>query len=263
MLPGQAKKFIRLLIKKSMIMPSMNVYGMVEQKQKLNKIRFGSRVLKAGTVGQALPSGDRVAPDLTDDELDSQLFKCEVLIQEEVFEDNIEQAGLRNTIMQMLGEAISRDIEWVIINGDTASSDATLAKLDGLLERRRQLAARYDAALSGHPCVRPPWTPDYAAPNFQSYAVSLADDAPLRRDELVLWLRERGVGATAGIMLAHRQPIHSRRAGASKLPRSEAAHDRSLLLPLYPQLAEPQQDRIVELLWEAFSLVPGSIAHGR
>jgi len=140
---------------------------------------------------------------------------------------------------------------------------AQMAKLDGLLRRRRELAARYAAALAEHPYVRPPWTPDYARPNFQSYAVSLTDDAPLCRDELVRSLRERGVGATPGIMLAHRQPPHSRRAGASRLPRSEAAHQRSLLLPLYPQLTEPQQDRIVELLWKAFSLVPGSVAHGR
>jgi hypothetical protein len=135
MLPGQAKKFIRLMIKKAKAMGSMNVYGMTEQKTKLNKIRFGSRVLKPGTPGQALPSGDRVRPDLSETELDSQMFKCEVLIEEEVFEDNIERDALRNTIMQMLGEAISRDVEWVVINGDTTSSDATLAKLDGILKQ--------------------------------------------------------------------------------------------------------------------------------
>jgi hypothetical protein len=135
MLPGQARKFIQLLIKKSTIMPTMKVYGMVEQKVKLNEIRFGSRVLKAGTPGTALPSGDRVTPDLSEVELDSQLFKCEVIIEEEVFEDNIEQAGLRNTIMQMLGQAISRDVEWIIINGDTISADPALAKLDGILKQ--------------------------------------------------------------------------------------------------------------------------------
>jgi hypothetical protein len=135
LLPAQAKKFIRLLIKKSVAMGSMNVYGMASPKQKLNKIRFGGRVLKPGQPGQALPSGDRSRPDLSETELDSVMFKCEVVIEDEVFEDNIEQQALRNTIMQMLGQAIARDMEWIIINGDTASADATLAKLDGILKQ--------------------------------------------------------------------------------------------------------------------------------
>ena len=135
MLPKQAKKFIQLMIKKAKIMPQMNVYGLTEPKEKLHKIKFGSRVLKAGTEGQALPVGDRVRPDLSETELDTQMFKCEVLVEDEVFEDNIEQAGLRNTIMQMLGEAISRDVEWIIINGDTTSGTPALAKLDGILKQ--------------------------------------------------------------------------------------------------------------------------------
>jgi HK97 family phage major capsid protein len=133
--PGQAQKFIRLMIKKSVLMKMFTVFGMKEYKYRLNTIRFGSRVLKPGTPGQALPSDDRVRPDIAQQELDVKLFKCEVLVDDEVFEDNVEGAGLRNTIMQMLGEAISRDTEYVVINGDTASSDALLKQLDGLLKQ--------------------------------------------------------------------------------------------------------------------------------
>jgi HK97 family phage major capsid protein len=135
LLPEQARKFIQLLIKKSVIVSSMTTYGMAAQKRKLNKIRFGERVLKPGTPGQALPQADRVRPDLSEVELDTQLFKCEVLIEDEVFEDNIEGPALRNTIMQMLGEAISRDVEWIALNGDVLSADPVLAKLDGLLKQ--------------------------------------------------------------------------------------------------------------------------------
>lgn len=134
LMPAQAKKFIRLATKNSVILQDMNVYGTRAQKQKLNKIRFGDRVLKAGSPGAALPSGDRVRPDLTETELDTQMFKCHVEIEDEVFEDNIEGDSLRNTIMQMLGKAISRDMEWVVINGDTTSADPVLAKFDGLLK---------------------------------------------------------------------------------------------------------------------------------
>jgi len=135
LLPGKAKKFIQLAIKKAKMFPLMNVYGIAQQKQKLNKIRFADRVLKAGASGVALAQGDRVRPNMSEVELDSQMFKMEVLIDEEVFEDNIEGPGLRNTIMQMLGGAIARDMEWIVINGDTTSTDPALAKLDGIIQQ--------------------------------------------------------------------------------------------------------------------------------
>jgi len=133
--PGQAQKFIRLIIKKAVLMSQFTVFGMKEFKYRLNTIRFGDRVLKPGTPGQALPSADRSRPAITQKELDAKLFKCEVLVDDEVFEDNIEQAGLRNTIMQLLGEAIARDTEYVTINGDTASADPLLATMDGMLKQ--------------------------------------------------------------------------------------------------------------------------------
>ena len=133
--PGQAQKFIRLIIKKAVLMSQFTVFGMKEYKYRLNTIRFGGRVLKPGTPRQALSSADRSRPDIGQKELDAKLFKCEVLVEDEVFEDNIEGAGLRNTIMQLLGEAIARDTEYVVINGDTASSDPLLSTLDGMLKQ--------------------------------------------------------------------------------------------------------------------------------
>lgn len=133
--PGQANRFIRLIIKKAVLLNQMTVFGMREFKYRLNTIRFGSRVLKPGTPGQALPAADRSRPDIAQTELDAKLFKVETLVDDEVFEDNIEGPNLRNTIMQLLGEAISRDTEYVLINGDTASADPLLSQLDGLLKQ--------------------------------------------------------------------------------------------------------------------------------
>lgn len=134
LLPEQSDKFIRLMVKSAVMMPMATVVPMKATEAKLNTIRFASRVLKPGTPGAALPSGDRVKPALDEVTLSAKLAKCEVSIEEEVFEDNIEQADLRNSIMQMLGEAISRDMEFVIINGDTLSADPLLALFDGVIK---------------------------------------------------------------------------------------------------------------------------------
>jgi len=118
---------------------------------------------------------------------------------------------------------------------------AQLARLDGLVARRRALAARYDAALAGHPWLRPPFVPAGAAPNYQSYAVTLVAGAPVERDAILRHLLAAGIAAKPGIMTAHREPPY---AGEGwRLPRTEQAADRSFLLPLYPDLPEADQDR--------------------
>ena len=133
--PAQAQKFIRILIQESVVLKMSTVVPMRSPKQLIEKIRFGGRILRAGTEATALAAGDRVKPDLGSVELDAQLFKAEVRLNNEVLEDSIERGALRQTIMQLMGESISRDMDEVIVQGDTASGDAFLAKLDGILKQ--------------------------------------------------------------------------------------------------------------------------------
>jgi perosamine synthetase len=51
-------------------------------------------------------------------------------------------------------------------------------------------------------------------------------------------------------MLSHLEPAYAGHA-TGRLPQSEIASSRSLLLPLYPQLTEAEQDRVVSALFEA------------
>jgi HK97 family phage major capsid protein len=133
--PAQVAKFMRILIKQSKLMGMSTVVPMKSHKQLIEKIRFAGRVLRAGNEAQALAAGDRAKPNLGKVELDAQLFKAEVRLNNEVLEDSIERAELRQTIMQILGDAIARDMEEVSIQGDTASADPFLAKFDGLLKQ--------------------------------------------------------------------------------------------------------------------------------
>lgn len=133
--PAQAQKFIRILIDESVILKQGTVVPMKSPKQLIEKIRFGGRILRAGAEAAALPAADRAKPDLSQVELDAQLFKAEVRLNNEVLEDSIERGQLRQTIMQLMAEAISRDIDEVIIRGDTASPDPFLAKLNGILKQ--------------------------------------------------------------------------------------------------------------------------------
>ena len=133
--PAQAQKFMRLLIKDSPLMRLATVVPMQSPKQQLSKIKFGSRVLRPGAEATALPLADRARPDLSQVQLDAKLFKAEVRLSDEVLEDSIERGELRQTIMEMMAEAISRDMEEVLINGDTLSADPFLAVMDGVLKQ--------------------------------------------------------------------------------------------------------------------------------
>lgn len=130
--PEQAQRFMRILIDESVILPMSRVVPMAAPKQLIEKIRFASRVLRAGQSAVALPQADRSKPDLTKVELDAKLFKAEVRIPDEVLEDNIERGQMRNTVMQLLAEQISLDVDELLANGDTGSADAFLASFDGI-----------------------------------------------------------------------------------------------------------------------------------
>ena len=90
--------------------------------------------------------------------------------------------------------------------------------------------------------------PACAAPHFQSYAVRLREHAPIERDVLLQGLLDRGIAGKPGVMAAHREPAYRNRCAGLQLPRTEQASDRSLLLPLYPDLTTGEQDAIIEAL---------------
>jgi hypothetical protein len=131
----QADKFIRLAIKQSVLLPQISVTPMNGPREERDKIRFAGRVLKPGTSAQALPVADRSKPDLSKFVLDAKLFRAEVRINDEILEDQIERNQFANTVMAAMTAAVGRDVEFVAIQGDTASTNPLLAVLDGFLKQ--------------------------------------------------------------------------------------------------------------------------------
>ena len=127
-----------------------------------------------------------------------------------------------------------------------------MKKLEAIVARRRALAARYAEALAGHPWLAAPHVPEYAEPNFQSYAIRLAKDAPISRNDLMQRLLDAGISTRRGIMCSHVEPPYvGSESVRGALPISEDASARSLLIPLYPQLTREDQDRIIAALFRS------------
>jgi perosamine synthetase len=124
-----------------------------------------------------------------------------------------------------------------------------LRKLDEMVARRRELAARYDVLLRDVPGITPVRDPAYGQSNFQSYWVLPAEDFPVGRDDLLAALSEAGISARRGIMASHLEPAYAGHRCAP-LPVTERISRDSLILPLFHTMTEAQQDRVVAVLRE-------------
>ena len=123
-----------------------------------------------------------------------------------------------------------------------------LKRLPGLVAARRRLAARYREGLSGHPYLSLPQEPPYARSNWQSFWVRLSPDAPLGQVALMQALLARSIHTRRGVMCAHREPAYRDLPRRHPLPVSELLQDRGIILPLYPEMTEAEQDRVMEAL---------------
>jgi dTDP-4-amino-4,6-dideoxygalactose transaminase len=125
-----------------------------------------------------------------------------------------------------------------------------LGKLPQMVERRRELAARYAAELPGIAGFTMVSDPEYGQTNFQSYWVLLPDDFPISRNELMSELAAAGVSARRGVMAAHREPAYAAD-NSLALPVTDRMTDRSLILPLYHQMTQSEQDTVLSALESA------------
>lgn len=122
-----------------------------------------------------------------------------------------------------------------------------LGRLDAMLERRRRLAERYRAALSGRLGLQEP--PAGAISNWQTFGVTLPEHASAAaRDALVLKLREAGVEAGRLSYALHRIGSLEGRFRGGPFPIAEHLDERGLALPLHPLLEDAEQDAVLAAL---------------
>ncbi len=123
-----------------------------------------------------------------------------------------------------------------------------LKRLPGILERRRELAARYGEKLRG---VTVPHQPAWARSNWQSYAITLSADQDQRR--VMQAMLDDGISTRRGVMCSHREAACADLPLRHRLNASEQAQDRAIILPLYPQMTDAEQDRVIASLHQALN----------
>lgn len=120
-----------------------------------------------------------------------------------------------------------------------------LQRMDKMLSRRRELALRYSTRLGSLGWVIPPHEPSYGQHNFQSYMVRLTEDAPISRDQLMQDLLDRGVSTRRAIMAIHRELPYRGHVVEGGLPETDLVTDTSIILPLFYEMTEEEQEYVV------------------
>ena len=101
---------------------------------------------------------------------------------------------------------------------------------------------------SGSPIGKRHTTPPTSTRTWQSYCVRLAPDAPIGRTELMRRPLHRNRHSPR-VMAIHEEAAYSdERTVAHRLPHTEAATRDTLMLPLFPDLSEEQQDYVLDRL---------------
>lgn len=120
-----------------------------------------------------------------------------------------------------------------------------LRRLADWNEKRREVARRYDRLLASVEGVVPPHTPEWSKPVYHLYVVRVPDRPGLQR-----CLSENGIDTG----IHYPVPLHLQKAYANygfrpgDFPVTEKAADEIVSLPMYPELTESQQARVVECI---------------
>lgn len=174
--------------------------------------------------------------------------------------------GVPDAVRHEAGEVIFEDYAELGFNYRMTDIQAAvgreqLKRLPAIVARRREQAQRYRQLLTGIADLGLPHEPDWVRTNWQSFCVRLP--AGYDQRSVMQRLLDAGIATRRGIMCAHREPTYTTEPwscgegpGACqcasgtcrRLRESEHAQNRSILLPLFHQMTEGDQDRIAAVL---------------
>ena len=138
-------------------------------------------------------------------------------------------------------EVIDTGFNYRLTDIQAALGNSQMKKLAGFIDRRQELALRYDQALADLPVISAPPAPEGFGHGYHLYTIRVE-----QRRAVYELLRERGIFTQVHYVPIHHHPAFQQ-LGVS-MPHADAAYDGLLTLPLFPSLSDAQQDRVIDAL---------------
>ena len=130
----QWKRFYLVAIKGQVVMGRVRNVKLTRETTDIPKMTtFGTQVLHPGTESQGLTAAQRVKPGFGNVQITSTEVVAQVDYPRYALKDQVEGPAFKNTMITYLALHVKRDMENLIINGDTTSANTLLALFDGLL----------------------------------------------------------------------------------------------------------------------------------
>lgn len=125
-----------------------------------------------------------------------------------------------------------------------------LSKLDQFIHRRRELAEKYNQALTALP-LKLPFLPEYTESAWHLYMIELMNHD---RKTVFKQLIELGVGVNVHYIPIHLQPYYQNLGfKPGDFPNAESFYQNALTIPLFPSMAADEQDRVIQALYEVLA----------
>jgi dTDP-4-amino-4,6-dideoxygalactose transaminase len=144
-------------------------------------------------------------------------------------------------------EVIAPGFKYNLTDVASAIGIEQLKKARQFHNRRREIAARYDAEFRDLQLILPPRPEDNDAHAWHLYVIQLLDSAGVSRDEFIERMAEQGVGCSVHYIPLHLHPYWSATYDLhpADYPNSLRVYQRAVSLPLYTRLSNDQLEQVI------------------
>ncbi|MHB8958911.1 MAG: UDP-4-amino-4,6-dideoxy-N-acetyl-beta-L-altrosamine transaminase [Candidatus Limnocylindrales bacterium] len=161
-----------------------------------------------------------------------------------------EQVRLRRQEGSWYNEMQDLGFNYRLTDVQSALGISQLRKLPQFLERRRQIAAKYDRELSGLEAFRIPGRRDGVEPAWHLYVLRIDGDPAFRAQRRRVAfdaLRERGLGVQVHYLPVYLHPYYQDMGyGPGLCPVAEEFYSQAISIPIFPAMTDPEADYVVE-----------------
>lgn len=144
-------------------------------------------------------------------------------------------------------EQVTLGYNYRITDLQAALGQSQLSRLPTRHADRERLSRRYDELLARHRVKLPARVSGYVSAHHL-YVVEILDES-IKRLAVFEYMRQHNIGVNVHYIPVHLQPDYTRLGFArGQFPASEQYYDRAITIPLFPEMTDAQQSRVVDTL---------------
>lgn len=123
-----------------------------------------------------------------------------------------------------------------------------LQRANDFCQIRAERVVRYNDAFADLPLILPPGPADNDEHSWHLYIVQLRHDAPIKRDDFILALKEQNIGTSVHYRPLHQMTVWKPFCKDDSFPKADLVFDRTVSLPLFMSMTDAEQERVIEVV---------------